>query len=358
MVDIINSYEIYENNISETFKDRYKQFTEYKSNNGKFDYSVSKFLELIFPKFDGEKIAANLIDKNKNIKYQWVQDDEKYPSKEDKIKAILNFWTNSSDNGTNIHNCIENTYIKNKINVDILPQHKNELNLIDKTLDSLEIQLEQSKTNIKRKLIEEIRNGKKFKLNELEDEKKKIENEISTFKEKKELHSQKIFKLNDFSNKNVDNFKIQNMFPEFKLYITEYPVFSFEFSINGRIDAIFLDPNNNKLILVDWKSGGCKNLYASYGKKCKSIFTHYSASKYMRFCMQLNLYRVLVEKYYDFEIESMKVVLVNDFEKELEIEVEKIPEMDYIFQNQDNFKNFIYKNKTQQETDIYSSLSR
>lgn len=343
MSEPINSYKIYENNLNETFKNRYKEFVEYKNKNGKFDYSVSKFLDLIFEKFDGEKIAGNLIDKNTNLKYRWVQDNEKYPTREDKINAILKFWSNSSNNGTNIHNCIENTYMKEKINSDILPNHKKEIKSIDKKINLLESQLEESNKLIKRKKIDEIRYEKKMKVHELEIEKQNLETEILYQKEKKDEFSREISSLVKFSNENLDEFDIQNIFPEFEIYITEYPVYSFEFSINGRIDVIFLNKNTNKLIIVDWKSGGTNNLYTSYGKTCKSIFSHYSASKFMKFSMQLNLYRVLIEKYYDYEVEAMYAVLVDDSKKEFQIEIEQIPEIDYIFGNKDSFKNFIYK---------------
>lgn len=343
MSDVLESFEIYKHNLNNTFKSRYLLFTEYKNKNNKFDYSVSKFLDFIFEKFDGEKIAGNLVDRNTNPKYQWVQNDVKYPTRQNKIDAVISFWSNSSISGTNIHDCIENTYMKEKIDSEILPYHQKQIKTIEEKINFLEIQLEKSNNLIKRKKIEELRTNKKQKIDDLIIEKQNIELELLHQKNEKNICSKEVLRLTKFFNENNDKFNIKNIFPEFELYITEYPVYSFEFNINGRIDAIFRNKNTNKLILVDWKSGDTSNLYISYGKMCKSFFSHYSASKYMKFCMQLNLYRVLIEKFYEYEVEAMYVVLVDDFEKKFQIKIERIPEIDLIFSSIEYFKNFVSK---------------
>lgn len=410
---------IHENLLTDLFLSRLKEFEQLKAQNYKFKYSVSKILNLIFP-FDALAIAANLVDKAINPKYNWIFVQN--CSREEKIKLVINSWEKTAHNGQCIHDKIEHFYAKQIADKKIIPETTHEiqnkkseiiklcneynkktsttlelhqidenLNVIQKKLFDLENKLTQenisdeqqsskphlNKSEIifehlneneiitkKRKLSTEYEQiiEKKRKLStdtqvSINDEIKtknesneNINTEIEKYKNleiilkniksecnKLENHVKQLKDLSVCSEKNND-FE-SNILTDYQLYALEYKIFSLELDINGRIDALFLNKNNGKLIVVDWKTGGSDGLYVDYNRVGKSLFCNYGASKYNKFSLQLNIYRRLIELYYEKEVESMYIVLVNNDKCEEMIEAQYIEEIDHLFV-EETFKKF------------------
>lgn len=79
---------------------------------------------------------------------------------------------------------------------------------------------------------------------------------------------------------------------------TEYTVYGAEERIVGNIDFIYLD-KNGEMCVVDYKRSDVPNSY-SFGKMCTGI--NLPDTKKSKNTVQLNIYKYLLEKYYDIKI--------------------------------------------------------
>ena len=86
---------------------------------------------------------------------------------------------------------------------------------------------------------------------------------------------------------------------------TEWCVMSEMLKLTGSIDAVFIDRKDNNLILGDWKRINKELTPESYGKHCKFPFEHLPDCKLYHYSLQLNLYRVILEKFYGKTIKDM-----------------------------------------------------
>jgi len=103
--------------------------------------------------------------------------------------------------------------------------------------------------------------------------------------------------------KAVDNvFKEQNP----KFVFTERIVGSSEIGIAGTID---LGINiKNKLFLGDWKTNKKIDLTGFQGKKAKAPIDYLDDCNYMKYTLQLSLYRFIIEEYYNEPIYGLKLI--------------------------------------------------
>jgi hypothetical protein len=91
---------------------------------------------------------------------------------------------------------------------------------------------------------------------------------------------------------------------ELEMYRTEWMIFSEELKITGSIDAVFMNEDGT-LTLGDWKRSKKIN-YDAYGKKVgKKPFEHLPDCNYYHYILQLNLYRIILERFYGFKIKDM-----------------------------------------------------
>jgi len=93
-------------------------------------------------------------------------------------------------------------------------------------------------------------------------------------------------------------------------YRTEWIVYNRQWRLAGSIDCVMIDKSGEYHIL-DWKRSKVRDLgpeeksYNKWGKgPCKSLedtnFNHY--------CMQVNMYKAILESQYDLKIKSMRIV--------------------------------------------------
>jgi ATP-dependent DNA helicase PIF1 len=97
---------------------------------------------------------------------------------------------------------------------------------------------------------------------------------------------------------------------------TEWCVFSEMLKITGSIDAVFIDRNDGSLLLGDWKRINKELTPDSYGKHCKFPFENLPDCKLYHYSLQLNLYRVILEKFYGKIIKEMFLVVFHPDNKD------------------------------------------
>ena len=96
-----------------------------------------------------------------------------------------------------------------------------------------------------------------------------------------------------------------------KKIIPEMKIHSEDWNLAGTIDVVL--ENSDGVTLIDWKTTGNLKLENSY-QQAKSPISHLDDCNYVKFQLQLNLYKALYEKQYGKKVTNMYfVVLSNQF---------------------------------------------
>lgn len=90
---------------------------------------------------------------------------------------------------------------------------------------------------------------------------------------------------------------------------TEYTVYGAEERLIGNMDFIYKN-KEDEMCIVDYKCSGVPSS-TSYGKKCVGL--NLPDTKIMRNTIQLNIYKYLLEKYYDLEIKHIYNLYIKDY---------------------------------------------
>lgn len=112
---------------------------------------------------------------------------------------------------------------------------------------------------------------------------------------------------------------------EYKAYRTEWTVFSKKYKIAGSIDMVYEDPKNPGChVIADWKRSN-EIKFENKWEKGKGPLSHLDNCNYWHYTLQLNIYRMLLEKYYDKVITDMFLVVLHpNNESYLKITIPKI----------------------------------
>lgn len=109
----------------------------------------------------------------------------------------------------------------------------------------------------------------------------------------------------------------------FTPYRTEWIIFSDAFKICGSIDAVFKDSEGN-FVLFDWKRSVVT--YENFDN-AKFPIDHLNDNKFVKYSIQLNLYRHILETCYDIKIKDMFIIeLYPDNDSYKKIHVERMEE--------------------------------
>jgi len=102
---------------------------------------------------------------------------------------------------------------------------------------------------------------------------------------------------------------------DLEMYRTEWMIFSEQLRITGSIDAVFRN-DDGTLTLGDWKRS--KEIkFESFGnKKGKFPFQNILDCNFYHYSLQLNLYRVILEKFYNEKIKEMFLVILHPNNKD------------------------------------------
>ena len=114
----------------------------------------------------------------------------------------------------------------------------------------------------------------------------------------------------------------------------EYVIGSSEYDIASAIDHLFINKLTGGLVLVDYKTNSDIHKTEQYAKNMKVPLTHLKDFTLNHYYIQLSIYKYLVEKYTDLQIEEMFIVYFSENIENYEIieipylkeEVEKILE--------------------------------
>ena len=139
-----------------------------------------------------------------------------------------------------------------------------------------------------------------------------------------------------FLHNQIENFLKGNKFDsdskEFELFIKFYNkeikkrnlvffdaekmIFSNKYNVAGTIDCLFKKDDSDEYIMLDWKRSkkliidGRPRIFG-YGYALSEL-NHLDNSSYYRYCLQQNIYKVIVESEFSVNISSMKLVVLHE----------------------------------------------
>ena len=118
--------------------------------------------------------------------------------------------------------------------------------------------------------------------------------------------------------------------PNWRIFRTEWLIFAEILRLTGSVDAVFKN-EKNEVILIDWKRTNLIN-YDGYGKGVFP-FEHLPDSNFYHYSLQLNLYRMILEKFYDLQVKEMYLVILHPDNKNYEkVKVKRMDkEGDFLF---------------------------
>jgi ATP-dependent DNA helicase PIF1 len=109
-----------------------------------------------------------------------------------------------------------------------------------------------------------------------------------------------------------------------KIYRTEWMIFSELLKITGSVDAVFKNEDGS-LSIGDWKRSKKIN-FNSFGNKVgKFPFNHLEDCNFYHYSLQLNLYKIILEKFYNQKVKELFLIILhpnNPDEKYIKIPIE------------------------------------
>jgi len=138
-----------------------------------------------------------------------------------------------------------------------------------------------------------------------------LHNQIENYLKGKEFDSDlKEFKLfTNFYNKEI---KKRNL----DFFDAERMIYSNKYNVAGTIDCLFKKSEKDEYIMLDWKRSkkliidGRPRIFG-YGYALSEL-NHLDNSSYYRYCLQQNIYKIIVEKELSINISSMKLVVLHE----------------------------------------------
>ena len=109
----------------------------------------------------------------------------------------------------------------------------------------------------------------------------------------------------------------------------EKRIFSNTFNVAGTIDCLFKKDDKEEYVMLDWKRSkkliidGRPRIFG-YGHALSEL-NHLDNSSYYRYCLQQNIYKVIIENEFSLNISSMKLVVLH--ENYTDYHVVNVPEM-------------------------------
>jgi len=96
----------------------------------------------------------------------------------------------------------------------------------------------------------------------------------------------------------------------FQPYRTEWSIFIEEYLVCGQVDVILFNPATGKYIVGDYKR--CKAITRTNKyQKMKEPLAHLDDCNYNHYCIQLNVYRAILERKYGIVVESMHLCVLH-----------------------------------------------
>ena len=115
--------------------------------------------------------------------------------------------------------------------------------------------------------------------------------------------------------------------PDLKPYRTEWLIYDDDVKISGSIDMIYENPDGT-LSIYDWKR--CKNITRinNFNKFALPVaICHLPDSNFWHYALQLNTYKVILEKKYNKKIKNMFLVRLHPDAEEKNYELIELPDL-------------------------------
>lgn len=100
---------------------------------------------------------------------------------------------------------------------------------------------------------------------------------------------------------------------EYKAYRTEWMVYAKSYRLAGSIDMVYSDPNSNDpndVVVADWKRS--KEIkFENRWETGYGPLQEYDNCNYIHYSLQLNVYRMILEKYYGKRVTEMFLVILH-----------------------------------------------
>lgn len=106
-------------------------------------------------------------------------------------------------------------------------------------------------------------------------------------------------------------------------YRTEMMIFTEDYKLVGTCDALFKD--GDEYVLMDWKRKPAEKYKGKIFNNAKYPINHIPDNSYWQDCLQLNLYKYILESKYRLKIKKMKLVLLHP--KNSQYETFDVPEL-------------------------------
>ncbi len=107
-------------------------------------------------------------------------------------------------------------------------------------------------------------------------------------------------------------------------YRTEMMVYDEDIRICGSIDMLFQN-DDGTLSIYDWKFAKELNMTSAFRKKALPPIQHLDDCNYTHYSLQLNMYRTILERKYDFKIRDMFLVFMHQNLSDNYVKVEVKP---------------------------------
>ena len=91
----------------------------------------------------------------------------------------------------------------------------------------------------------------------------------------------------------------------------EFIIGDLDYDIAGSIDNLFLDKKNN-LVMIDYKTNKKIDRESFRSKMMLKPLDNVMDCNYMHYCLQLNIYKIILEKNTDFKIGSVYIVYFDE----------------------------------------------
>lgn len=244
--------------------------------------SVTTYVHSHFGSFDADKIISNMM-KSKN----WTKNEKYYGKTPEQIKQE---WKDNCDkaaaDGTRMHYVIECFY-NDKYNPDSSRNNPYYASLEEETE--------------KEKIIPACL-----------DEEEKGTTATSSIKNGDYADAENVFESVEFT---IEfNYFLNFIHDHSHLipYRTEWTIFDEELKLAGSIDMVFYDQDTHKYHIYDWKR--CRNIQKTNGFNKwgnKECIDHFPDSNYWHYSLQLNIYKALLERNYNIEIDGLFLVCMH-----------------------------------------------
>jgi len=93
---------------------------------------------------------------------------------------------------------------------------------------------------------------------------------------------------------------------------------SLDYEVAGSGDLLAMD-RNGKVVLIDYKTSKDINTYSKYGNEMLYPFNKYQECNFVKYSIQLSLYKVLLKDVADINVDTLEIVWFNKKNAEYEV---------------------------------------